>query len=151
MAFISPDIILRSNLTAPFDMQAIVVEEDTSMILSADTNIQIHDEHPIRLMTSLVDHKPELPGTVVVHGKSPYYFYAIVHDFDQYPSFQERWVNSSIDMVMQKSAELRIHRLAMQMLGSIYGSQPENRFMDYLTRRILEQHIEFPKQILVLD
>ena len=151
MVSISPDITLRSDLKAPFDFQALVIEEDTARVLSADTSIRIYDEHPVRLMTSLLDQKPESPGTIVTRGTSPYYFYAIVHDFDQYPSFKEDWVSSAINLALEKCAELRIQSLAMQVLGSTYGTQSESWFIDLLTMEISDQQIEFPRRILILD
>jgi hypothetical protein len=151
MVSTSPEIILRSDLKAPFDIQALLIEEDTAMILSADTNVQIYDEHPIRLMTSLLDHKPESPGSIVTRGESPYCFYAIVHDFDQYPSFKEDWVSSAIELALGKCADLRIQSLAMQVLGSTYGTQPEGWFLDLLTNHIGDQQFEFPNRILVLN
>ena len=151
MVSISPDITLRSDLKAPFDFQALVIEEDTARVLSADTSIRIYDEHPVRLMTSLLDQKPESPGTIVTRGTSPYCFYAIVHDFDQYPSFKEDWVSSAINLALEKCAELRIQHLAMQVLGSTYGTQSEGWFIDLLTTHISDQHLEFPRRILILD
>lgn len=148
---IFPDIILRSDLKAPFDIQAVVIEEDTAMVLSADTNIRIYDEHPIRLMTSLLDHKPEPPGTIVIKGMSPYCFYAIVHDFDQNPSFREDWVISAIDVALLKCADLGIQVLAMQTLGSTYGTQPDGWFLGLLRKCLTNQYIEFPRQILILN
>ena len=147
----SPDIILRSDLKAPLDIHAVVIEEDTAMVLSADTNIRFSAEHTIRLMTSLLEHKPEMPGTIVTRGKSPYCFYAIVHDFDQNPSFRADWVASAVDMALRKCADLAIQGLAMQMLGSVYGTQSESWFLDHLTKRLSNQHIDFPRRILVLN
>jgi len=151
MDSISPTIILRSDLRAPFDIQALVIEEDTAMILSADTKIRIYDEHPVRLMTSLLNHKPETPGTIVTRGTSPYCFYAIVHDFDQYPSLKEDWVSSAVELALAKCADLRIQNLAMQVLGSTYGTQSEAWFLDLVTRYVSDQHLEFPRRILILD
>lgn len=147
----APDIILRSELKAPFDIQAVVIEEDTAMVLSADTTIRIYDEHPIRLMTSLLDQPPELPGTIVTRGRSPYCFYAIVHDFDQDPSFREDWVASAIELALGKCVDLGIQGLATQMLGSTYGTQPADRFLDLVTKHLSNQRLEFPRQVLILD
>ena len=146
-----PNITLRSELHAPFNLEAIVIEEDTAMVLSADSSVSIHDEHPIRLMTTLIDQKPEQPGSIVIRGKSPYRLYAIVHDFEQTPSFQSEWVTSAIDNALLKCSELEIANLAMQTLGSTYGRQSAPEFMDLLTIHIRELDITLPKNILILD
>jgi hypothetical protein len=147
----SPNIILRSDLKVPFDLEAIVVEEDTGMILSADTNIRTYDEHPIRLMTSLLDQKSETPGNIVTRGESPFLFYAIVHDFDQYPSFKEDWVSSAIALALEKCSPMRVQSLAMQVLGATYGTRSESWFLDLLTNHVRNHHDDFPARILVLN
>ncbi|MGB6363143.1 MAG: hypothetical protein WBG64_10790, partial [Thermoanaerobaculia bacterium] len=55
----------------PFPVDAVVVEEDTYLVLSAETDLRIPGEHPLRVMTAAHELEPELPGSVLVRSGQP--------------------------------------------------------------------------------
>ena len=131
-----PRLIYAPEDSPPFMVDAVVVEEDTGLILSADTRIKVKDEHPIRLMMALWEFVPEKPGTIVVKGRDPYRLFAIVHDFDEEPSCRKEWVLSSLHAALQQSRKLGVVSLGMQLLGTRYGKLDEEWFVDELERAL---------------
>jgi hypothetical protein len=117
----------------PFDVQAIALEEDTSLVLSASAAIREDaDEHPIRTMTALYDHVAHAPGEVIVRGRNPYRFLAIVHDLDQEPSWREAWVSQALAEILRLCDAMGIAALGLEPLGAKHGRLPRARFRELL-------------------
>ncbi|MDQ3775738.1 MAG: hypothetical protein M3461_16005 [Pseudomonadota bacterium] len=95
------NIVIAQDSYPPFDVDAVVLEEDTALILSNNVVIRETKEHAIRLMTDLFEYKEKAPGSVVVKGANPYRFFAIVHDFDKDPSCRKEWVESALHSVLK--------------------------------------------------
>ncbi len=117
----------------PFHVQATALAEDTSLVLSADTEtIRDPDEHPIRIMTALYDEPTREPGSVVVKGTAPYHFLAIVHDFDQEPSFREAWVWDALGEILVQCKTRKVLALKLAPLGVGHGGLVFSRFRELL-------------------
>ncbi len=118
---------------APFQVQAVALEEDTSLVLSADSKT-IHDsgEHPIRLMSALYAEPRRTPGSVVVKGANPSQFLAIIHDFDQEPSFREDWVWRALGEIFIECDNRKIPALKLAPLGTRYGGLTFSYFREQL-------------------
>jgi len=102
----------------PFPVQASVLEEDTWRLLSAPNVAVPQEEHPVRLMTDLVDDRPALPGKVLIQSAR---WLAIVHDVERTPTCREIWVRSALKRVLELTAQRHYHSLALPLLGSVYG------------------------------
>ena len=102
----------------PFPVQASVLEEDTWRLLSAPNVAVPQEEHPVRLMTDLVDDRPALPGKVLIQGAR---WLAIVHDVERTPTCREIWVHSALKRVLELTAQRHYRSLALPLLGSVYG------------------------------
>ncbi len=76
LAFGPVRIVAAPENRPPFDVDAIAYEEDTWLIMSADPKICQPEEHPIRLMTDLINAQPETVGSVRVQGRNPLRFLA---------------------------------------------------------------------------
>jgi hypothetical protein len=66
----------------PFPVDAVAFEEDTFLVLSAETTVREPKESLMRVMTKLIETHPETPGSVLVKGKRPLRMLAIVHDLN---------------------------------------------------------------------
>jgi len=107
----------------PFSIQADAVEEDTALVLSADSSIIYDtDEHPISLMTALYAEPARIPGSVVIQGSKPYLFSAIVHDFNQHISFREEWVWCALNEILLQCESRKITALKLAPIGTRYGT-----------------------------
>ena len=117
----------------PFQVQATALEEDTSLVLSADTKtIRDPAEHPIRIMTALYNEPAREPGGVVVKGTGPWRFLAIVHDFDQQPSFREAWVLSALSEIFTQCKTRGVLAIKLAPLGVGHGGLEFSRFRELL-------------------
>jgi hypothetical protein len=121
----------------PFAVQAVVVEEDTWLILSADPKIAPTEEHPIRLMTDLVNTEKETVGTVRVNDGRPLRFLAIVHDVDCEPTWREQWVQSALAEVLQEAEKRRLGAVGLPLLGTRHGRLRPKRFAELLATALL--------------
>ena len=130
-------VVMAPREQPPFAVDAIVVEEDTYLVLSADPRAgEPHPEHPIRVMTSLLEVEPKAPGTIVVRERAPLEFAAIVHDLDEEPSWREEWIVSSLDHALPKRSEGSSARSGLEMLGAIHGRIERPRFLQLLRQAL---------------
>ena len=115
--------IVRAGLRSPpFAVQAVVLEEDTGLVLSADNTIRNFEEHPVRLMSDLISYEFPSAGTLVIQEGSPHYLLAVVNDLEQVPHCQKDWVIACLSACFAFCGEKGITALATQILGSVYGN-----------------------------
>ncbi|MGH8577300.1 MAG: hypothetical protein ACREXJ_10390, partial [Gammaproteobacteria bacterium] len=124
------NIVIAQDSHPPFDVDAVVLEEDTALILSTNVVIKETKEHVISLMTDLYQYKEKTPGSVVVKGANPYRFFAIVHDFDKDPSCRKEWVECALHRTLQICNAFNIESLGLQLLGTRYGPIEDEWFID---------------------
>jgi hypothetical protein len=121
----------------PFSVDALVVEEDTYLVLSADPRPgEPHPEHPIRVMTSLLEVEPREPGSIVIRDRFPVEIAAIVHDLDDEPSWREEWVVSALDRAFAEAERRQMRALGLEMLGAIHGRLERPRFLQLLRQSL---------------
>jgi hypothetical protein len=127
-------VVAAPKSDPPFDVDAVVYEEDTFLVLSADTtNTPVIEEHPMRLMTRLIETRPEAPGSIRIKGrKRPYQILAIVHDVDRDPTWREEWVMQALEKVLKEAQKRKFRALALQPLGTVHGKMKEASFMKLL-------------------
>lgn len=118
----------------PFPVEAIVLEEDTYLVLSADPRIAPPEVSPVRMMTELIDFSPETPGSVVVVGDRPVRMLAVVNDVNQDPICREDWIHEALKTVFCHVETLAIRSLGLQMLGTLHGRVAPERFIRILVR-----------------
>jgi hypothetical protein len=120
----------------PFPVEAMVFEEDTFLVMSADPTPKDPKVPLVQIMTHLIEIQPRAPGTVVLQGRSPLRILAIVHDFNQDPSWKEDWIESVLKRVFQDTENLGLQSLALPFLGTVYGSLSKRRFTELLVRAL---------------
>jgi len=122
----------------PFTVEAVAAEEDTFLVLSADKTVREPTEHPLRIMTRLIEMRPEAPGSVLVKGRSPLKLLAIIHDLNQEPTWREAWVEKALHGIFLETESRKLRSVALPLLGSLHGSLDKERFA-VLLRRALEK------------
>ena len=96
-----------------------VQEEDTWRVLSSEIAInEQREQHPVRVMTDLLDQERSRPGDVLIHGIN---WYAINYDLDQHPICQPQWLRESMHTILLKAVEQNISSLCIPLPGVAHG------------------------------
>lgn len=119
-------------------VDAVVLEEDTHLVLSAPVAVPDEPEHPVRVMTALIEAQPARPGNVIVKGRSgPLRFLAVVHDVEQTPTWREEWVRAAVEAVVIEATRRRLRTLAVPVLAAKHGSMSPLAFARVLRETLL--------------
>jgi len=96
-----------------------VLEEDTWRVLSSEIAInEQREQHPVRVITDLLDQERSRPGDVLIHG---IHWYAINYDLDQNPICQPQWLRESMHTILLKAVEQNISSLCIPLPGVAHG------------------------------
>ena len=131
----------------PFAVAATVVEEDTWLVLSAEQEIKPPADHPLRIMTELLEAEPLAPGSVVVVSKAPLLLLAVVYDLGKEPICRPEWVASALGEVFRIAEERNISTLALPLLGVRHGRIPVTVFVDIFTNSIRETPLRHLRKV----
>lgn len=134
----SLNIVAAPEDMPPFPVDAVAFEEDTFLVLSAPPQVRETKEPLVRVMTRVIETRPKTPGSVLVKGKRPLRFLAIVHDLNQEPSWREEWVASALSEIFREAESRRLQSIALPFLGTLHGSLKKQRFL-VLLRCALER------------
>ena len=124
----------------PFEVDAVVAEEDTWLALSADATVVRPPGHPVRVMTQVWDAEPARPGSVTIQPGVPTDLLAIVHDLNAEPSLRDEWVEAALSEVFSALATRCLASVALPLVGTKHGCLHESKFMELL-RGALESHV----------
>jgi hypothetical protein len=131
----------------PFPVEAVVFEEDTYLVLSADWKKIESEDHPVVILTEAFGMEPEKPGTAVVYQESPLRFLAVVHDLDQEPSWREEWVGKALENIFQEVERRGLRSIALPFLGTKHGSLEKRRFVSLLVDFLKKNSFPYPLRI----
>jgi hypothetical protein len=126
---VPPTIELVVAPDAPPRVDAVVEEEDTYLVLSADPEVHEPEVARLRAFHDAYTAEPSEPGSVVVREGVPTRLLAVVHDLSQEPSWLEEWVGAALEGVLREVDSRRVCTLAMPPLGRVHGSLPRERFI----------------------
>jgi len=147
VSFGSVQIVVAPRGRPPFPVNAVAAEEDTFLVLSADPVVRAPREPLIKLLTKVIETRPEIPGTVLVKGKDPLRLLAIVHDLNLEPSWREEWIASTLDEIFKEAECRRLHAIALPFLGTRHGSLKVERFVALLRRALERMSPSHPKRL----
>jgi hypothetical protein len=115
-----------------FLVDAVVVEDDTYLVLGADPVPRETYEEPEQLAEGARASIEPAPGTLVVRGGHPARFHAIVHDLNEEPSWKEEWVASALREAFREAETREFHSISLPLLGGVHGSLAPDRFAELL-------------------
>ena len=113
----------------PRAADAVVEEEDTYLVLSADPEVREPGVARLRTFHEAYTAEPAQPGSVVVGDGAPTRLLAVVHDLSHDPSWREEWVAAALRAVITEADSRKVRSLAMPPLGRVHGSLPRERFV----------------------
>ncbi len=132
-------VVMASPEQQPFSVEAVIHEEDTYLVLSSEPRPeQTRPEHPIRMMTALLEVEPKPLGSIVVRPGLPLKILAVVHDLQREPSWKEEWVIAALAGALEEVERRELRSVALEMLGAVHGKLERPRFLQLL-RRSLQQ------------
>ena len=134
----SVEIVAAPENRPPFEVDAVAVEEDTFLVMSADRRVQDPREPLIKIMTRVIETQPKRPGSVFVRGESPLRFLAVVHDLNEEPTWREEWITGALEAIFQEAERRGLRSIALPFLGTLHGSLDKARFL-VLLRSVLEK------------
>lgn len=144
LSFLLPDI------AAPQDVDARVYEQDTELILRQDLEIEDPGKSAAALVKEAIVARGYKLGSVVVREAEPLQLFAIVHDLDKEPSWQESWIRAALAAVMHVVAERRLASLALPLLGTVHGRLGVGRAAELLAERLAEPPPSLERLLLVV-
>ena len=116
----------------PFKADAMAFEEDTFLVMSAEPVVRAPKESLMKIMTRVIETRPETPGTVLVRGKRPLRLLAVVHDLNQEPSWREEWVADCLEKILAEAESRKLKSIALPFLGTLHGRLERGRFLELL-------------------
>jgi hypothetical protein len=143
-------VAVATEGSRPFQVDAVVFEEDTWLVMSADPKICQPEKHPIRLMTELLEATPEIPGSVFIRPGRPMRFLAIVHDFNREPSWREEWIEDVLCEIFRESERRKMTAIGMPLLCTKHGRLGRDRFLFMLTNVIDKTSFEYLKRLWLI-
>ena len=112
----------------------MVVEEDTSLILSTKKAVEKSDKRTgqlIRDNLQSISDSP-IPGMALIRGKAPYRFLAIIHDFNLTPSWSVEWVKDALDDIFEIADRYGLKTMSLPLLATVHGSMAVHEFINIL-------------------
>ena len=131
----------------PFKVDAMAFEEDTFLVMSAEPVVRAPKESLMRVMTRVIETRPETPGTVLVRGKRPLRLLAVVHDLNQEPSWREEWVADCLEKIFFKAESRKLRSLALPFLGTLHGRLERGRFLELLGHALSQTALTHLKRL----
>jgi len=126
---------------------ALVLEEDTWLILSADMQVTEPAEHPVRLLTRLHDAEPAVPGKVLIRGEDPLTLLAVVHDFDAEPCCRPEWIEVALRRLLDICRERRVATLGVPLFGVAHGRLLPEEVIPLMVRVLLDNEAVIPLSV----
>ena len=116
----------RAGAVPVHSWDALVLEEDTWLTMSAPAELSLPTEPLLRVMTELISWKPREPGEVIEKPGQPTCLLAVVYDLGEVPPSRAEWVAAALDRILDPASGRPLRRIAMPLLGTRYGGvEPE--------------------------
>ncbi|MFQ6047681.1 MAG: macro domain-containing protein [Gemmatimonadales bacterium] len=134
-AGVSPDV----------GIDAVVVEDDTHLVLGADRVARESPEPLEDLLAAAAAEEAAEPGTAVVEDATPLRIHAIVHDLSAEPTWREEWVSRALEAALHETEARGLRSIALPALGTLHGTLTGRRFLELLAEvlaRTSVAHVE---------
>ena len=127
----------------PPQVQALVVEQDTSLLLDESLQLDEESELPFdsestdSLAQSLLEENMDYPvGSVFLRAGSPASLLMIIHDLNANPSWDEEGIHRALNTLFAQLPSFSFHSLALPALAHRYGPLPVTRFLSLLCEHL---------------
>lgn len=131
-------------------VEAIVLEEDTWLVLSAEPEVKPPAESMVRIMTDLLKAEPMAPGSVLAEDGEPLRILAVVYDLAEEPLCRPEWVAEALQGVLRVAEEKGIATLALPLLGVRHGRLPVALFAELLEEAVRKTPLRRLRRVWLL-
>ncbi len=149
--YIAGSTIIRFTETDPALLQVDVVveEQDTNLILGKSPVIMDTIESFPALVKKMEHQIHEIPGNVIVKQSIPKRLVAIVYDVEHTPICEESWIAEALQNILMQCDKYKVKTLAMPLLGTSYGKLKEETTMQLLQDSLIQNRKQTLKKILI--
>lgn len=105
------EIVTAASDKQPFPVEAVVLEEDTYRVMSAANRITHLPETTESSLDELKEFTPHVVGELIGRGNR---LYAIVHDFEMEPSFNDEGACQALARLAELARERGFEQIAIQ-------------------------------------
>lgn len=145
------DIVVAPKAVPPFNIDAVVEEQDTALILSQPEIITDSGNKPAWFLANKLESQPLLkPGSVIKRDGKTIRLLAIVHDLDMEPSWSSEWVAQSLDNIIKLSNTQGISSIQLPVLGAKHGRFNVQEFIQLLVIAIKKNEGQLKKIWLIV-
>ena len=131
----------------PWNVDAIVEEQDTSLLHGESHLIRDATESYETLINKMQRQSPLVPGQVIVKHTTPRKFIAIVYDIDRKPVCRLEWIATALENLLREMETYQARNIAMPLLGVAHGRRPGKDFMDLLCAMLPIVHADYPEKL----
>jgi len=140
-------IVASLEKDPPFKVDAMAMEEDTFLVLSADRRVRYVKEPLIKVMTRVINTRPRKPGSIIVQKGNPLRLLAIIHDFNEEPSWREDWVTRALEGIFHEAEMRKLTSISIPFLGNLHGTLERDRFLVLLRSSIENAYLYHLRQL----
>jgi len=134
------ELVIAPADAPPFEVAAQVEEQDVALLLGSDEGIHQPGDKPVwYLAHKLASQTLQQPGDLLLRQGRPLRLLAIVHDFDQDPSWNSAWVESALDKIAELIEERQLNSLALPLLATRHGRVELDECLALVSRALLQQ------------
>lgn len=143
-------IIQFTNIDpALLNVDAVVEEQDTNLVLGKAPVIMDTIESFPALVRKIEQQTLEIPGNVIVRKSMPRRLIAIVYDVEQTPISRESWIEEALQNILKYCGTHKIKVIAMPLLGTSYGNLEEEAIIKILQDLLFNYRQQYLKKILI--
>lgn len=140
-------IVASLEKDTPFKVDAMAMEEDTFLVLSADRTVHDAREPLMKVMTRVINTRPRKPGSVIVQESTPLRLLAIVYDLNEEPSWREDWVTRALEGIFREAEMRKLRSIGIPFLGTLHGTMEKRRFLVLLRSSVERVSLHHLKQL----
>lgn len=126
------EVVVVPEGVTPIALAAVVEEEDTYLVLSADPRVRDTGEPLGSALAAVRRAHPLPPGSVAMRRGKPVRLLAVVHDLALTPSWREAYIASAIGGCLRIARRLQLHSLSLPILGAVHGRFDPERMVALL-------------------
>lgn len=126
------EVLVVPEGVTPIALGAVVEEEDTYLVLSAEPRVRETTEPLGRALAAVRRARPLPPGSVAMRRGKPVRLLAVVHDLTLTPTWREAWIAAALRGCLRTARRLRLRSLLLPPLGAVHGRFDQERFVSLL-------------------